>query len=56
MSHCLQSHQQTQPLSFLAIDIYAALVFSILKVISDMFGGLAMKISVTCVSTFFLCL
>ncbi|KAL1818639.1 hypothetical protein ACET3Z_013508 [Daucus carota] len=31
VSHCLQSHQQTQPLSFLAIDIYAALVFSILK-------------------------
>lgn len=42
VSHCLssegtssgplQSHQQIQPLSFLAIDIYASLVFSILKV------------------------
>ncbi|KAK1364557.1 CCR4-NOT transcription complex subunit 1 [Heracleum sosnowskyi] len=31
VSHCLQLNQQTQPLSFLAIDIYAALVFSILK-------------------------
>ncbi|PWA89109.1 transcription regulator [Artemisia annua] len=37
VSHCIssegtaQSHQQTQTLSFLAIDVYASLVFSILK-------------------------
>ncbi|KAI3741197.1 hypothetical protein L1987_58865 [Smallanthus sonchifolius] len=37
VSHCIssegavQSHQQTQALSFLAIDMYASLVFSILK-------------------------
>ncbi|KAD3069237.1 hypothetical protein R6Q59_016720 [Mikania micrantha] len=37
VSHCIsseaavQSHQQTQTLSFLAIDMYASLVFSILK-------------------------
>ncbi|KAK1420125.1 hypothetical protein QVD17_21468 [Tagetes erecta] len=37
VSHCIssegavQSHQQTQALSFLAVDMYASLVFSILK-------------------------
>ncbi|XP_076942862.1 uncharacterized protein LOC143612873 [Bidens hawaiensis] len=50
VSHCIssegavQSHQQTQALSFLAIDMYASLVFSILKFSATEHGSSKMSL------------